>query len=140
MRLLNTRTLQIEYFAAEAPQYTILTHTWGGEEVTFQECESRDSTIETRYGFRKFSEFCKIAAEAGDDYAWADTCFIDKSSSAELSESISSIYSWYRTSDLCYVYLSSVSEIAGGNHERFGRLVTLRLGSRITHRSEASHI
>ncbi|KAK3353387.1 hypothetical protein B0T25DRAFT_607673 [Lasiosphaeria hispida] len=39
---------------------------------------------------------CKMAAEAGISYAWVDTCFIDKSSSAELTEAINSMYRRYR--------------------------------------------
>jgi hypothetical protein len=34
-----------------------------------------------------------------------DTCCIDKSSSAELSEAINSMFAWYRDSAMCYVYL-----------------------------------
>ena len=42
------------------------------------------------------------------DYLWVDTCCIDKSSSAELSEAINSMYSWYYGSKRCIVYLSDV--------------------------------
>jgi hypothetical protein len=37
-----------------------------------------------------------------------DTCCIDKTSSAELSEAINSMFSWYRDAAICYVYLSDV--------------------------------
>ncbi|KAH7082423.1 hypothetical protein FB567DRAFT_447580, partial [Paraphoma chrysanthemicola] len=33
---------------------------------------------------------------------------IDKTSSAELSEAINSMYRWYRDSSICYAYLSGV--------------------------------
>jgi hypothetical protein len=33
---------------------------------------------------------------------------IDKSSSAELSEAINSMFAWYQTSTVCYAYLSDV--------------------------------
>jgi len=39
-------------------------------------------------------------------YAWVDTCCIDKSSSAELSEAINSTFAWYKHCALCMVYLS----------------------------------
>jgi hypothetical protein len=55
-------------------------------------------------------QFCAPqAAQAGLHYMWIDTCCIDKSSSAELSEAINSMFSWYRNADICYVYLSDVA-------------------------------
>ena len=40
---------------------------------------------------------------------WAvDTCCIDKSSSAELTESINSMYRWYQEAAICYAYLFDV--------------------------------
>lgn len=35
-----------------------------------------------------------------------DSCCIDKSSSAELTEAINSMFKWYREAGLCIVYLS----------------------------------
>jgi hypothetical protein len=43
-------------------------------------------------------------------YLWIDTCCIDKSSSAELSEAINSMYRWYEESNVCYAYLEDVEE------------------------------
>nr|OQO28749.1 hypothetical protein B0A51_02518 [Rachicladosporium sp. CCFEE 5018] len=44
----------------------------------------------------------------GLEYLWVDTCCIDKTSSAELSESINSMYTWYQLAVGCYAYLSDV--------------------------------
>ncbi|EIW51956.1 HET-domain-containing protein, partial [Trametes versicolor FP-101664 SS1] len=41
---------------------------------------------------------------------WSDACCIDKSSSAELSEAINSMYEWYRLAHVCYVYLEDVPD------------------------------
>ncbi|KAK0639579.1 hypothetical protein B0T16DRAFT_311749, partial [Cercophora newfieldiana] len=38
-----------------------------------------------------------------------DTYYIDKTSSAELSKAINSIYIWYQKSRICYAYLADVS-------------------------------
>lgn len=57
----------------------------------------------------KVKGFCKVAREAGYRLAWNDACCIDKTSSAELSEAINSMFEWYRLSDMCYVYLADVS-------------------------------
>lgn len=49
------------------------------------------------------------AAKDGHDYIWIDTLCIDKSSSAELSEAINSMYQWYEEAEVCYVYLADLS-------------------------------
>ncbi|OJT08197.1 Vegetative incompatibility protein HET-E-1 [Trametes pubescens] len=58
----------------------------------------------------KIKRFCKVAREAGFRLVWNDACCIDKSSSAELSEALNSMYEWYRLSDMCYVYLVDVPD------------------------------
>jgi hypothetical protein len=41
MRLLNAYTLEIEHFLQrEVPEYVILSHTWGKDEVTLQDMQS----------------------------------------------------------------------------------------------------
>jgi hypothetical protein len=44
------------------------------------------------------------------EWCWVDTCCIDKSSSAELSEAINSMFKWYEQSIVCIAYLSDVPE------------------------------
>jgi hypothetical protein len=39
---------------------------------------------------------------------WIDTCCIDKTSSAELSEAINSMFKWYGDAEICYAYLQDV--------------------------------
>lgn len=41
MRLLNTRTLRLEYFHDQntAPKYAILSHTWGDDEILFADLD-----------------------------------------------------------------------------------------------------
>jgi hypothetical protein len=107
MRLLDTKTLELhEFFGANIPPYAILSHTWGQDEVSLQEMQSRNA--ESKAGYDKILRCCEMAAAAGFHYAWVDTCCIDKTSSAELSEAINSMYQWYRLSEVCYVYLSDV--------------------------------
>jgi hypothetical protein len=57
-------------------------------------------------GFRKVKYLCDQAKEDGFEYAWIDTCCIDKSDPAELSLSLNSMFTWYRESAVCYAYLS----------------------------------
>jgi len=38
MRLIDVDTLEIKFFSEKnVPEYAILSHTWGGDEITFQE-------------------------------------------------------------------------------------------------------
>lgn len=48
---------------------------------------------------------CELALQSDIPYAWVDTCCIDKSSSAELTEAINSTYNYYRRSEICYAYI-----------------------------------
>ncbi|KAI0849025.1 HET-domain-containing protein [Daldinia vernicosa] len=109
MRLIDVNTLELkEFFSEKAPPYAILSHTWkGGTEVTFQEWEraATDSTVKRKEGYIKIVEACRRAQADGLQYLWCDTNCIDKSSSAELSEAINSMFAWYRDSSVCYAYL-----------------------------------
>ncbi|KIJ63748.1 hypothetical protein HYDPIDRAFT_112685 [Hydnomerulius pinastri MD-312] len=56
-------------------------------------------------GWQKLKAFCDLARrEYACTWAWADTCCIDKRSSAELEESIRSMYQWYSAAEVCVVY------------------------------------
>lgn len=106
MRLLNVETHQLEeFFESSRPPYAILSHTWGKNETTYQDL--RDGRKEGQ-GWNKIEAFCSKAYRKGYEYVWVDTCCIDKSSSAELSEAINSMYQWYQDSEICYVYMSDV--------------------------------
>jgi hypothetical protein len=49
---------------------------------------------------------------------WIDSCCIDKTSSAELSEAINSMFRWYQNAQVCYAYLSDVPAIEDLDHYR----------------------
>lgn len=110
MRLLNARTLQLEEFFNDPrgiPDYAILSHTWGAEEVTLK--DMRNGSAQNKLHFQKIQFACSQACRHGYEYAWVDTCCIDKSSSSELSEAINSMFEWYRKSKVCYAYLEGIS-------------------------------
>ncbi|KAB5515512.1 heterokaryon incompatibility protein-domain-containing protein [Coniochaeta sp. 2T2.1] len=116
MWLLDTRTLELHEFTGDnIPSYAILSHVWGAEEVSFAEIKKpkHREAAGKKSGFSKIERCCAQALGDGHEWAWVDSCCIDKRSSAELSEAINSMYSWYANSDCCYVYLADVS--AGGN-------------------------
>ncbi|KAH0550954.1 hypothetical protein GP486_007681, partial [Trichoglossum hirsutum] len=99
----------VEFVGKNIPCYAVLSHTWGSddEEVTFNDLVNGGG--KSKAGYRKI-HFCgKQAANDGLQFFWVDTCCIDKSSSAELSEAINSMFRWYQDAARCYVYLSDVS-------------------------------
>lgn len=119
MWVLNTKTIRLSEFDLETiPQYAILSHTWGPQEVSFQDMQIFSMTgqplSEGHLGFKKVKRCCDLARYQQYSYLWIDTCCIDKKSSAELSEAINSMYFWYATSAICYAYLS---DHAGGTRK-----------------------
>jgi hypothetical protein len=112
MRLLHRETDGAfgfsQYYVDDIPSYAILSHTWGAdeEEVTFLDIQN--NTAQAKVGFRKL-EFCANQARSeGYTYVWVDSCCIDKSNNAELSEALNSMFRWYREAQKCYVYLADV--------------------------------
>ncbi|KAH9920850.1 heterokaryon incompatibility protein-domain-containing protein [Epithele typhae] len=95
--------------------YAILSHVWGDQEDSFQQvqllnsqsfqpgCSTRDLLSP------KIRMCCMLAESYGYRWIWADTTCINKESSAELSEGINSMFSYYAASQICVVYLHDVS-------------------------------
>ena len=115
MRLLRTKVdvdvqgsikLVLKDFAQSIPPYAILSHTWGAGEVLFADVHRED--VSDLEGFQKIRSAMDQARRDGFAYVWIDTCCIDKSSSAELSEAINSMYTWYQAAERCYAYLADV--------------------------------
>ncbi|EHK17416.1 uncharacterized protein TRIVIDRAFT_173096 [Trichoderma virens Gv29-8] len=106
MRLLRTDTLEAQEFEyGNIPQYAILSHRWGKDELTLQDLEQG---VTEKQGHKKVQQFCSRAKADGFDYGWVDTCCINKTSSAELSEAINSMYLWYYQAERCYAYLVDI--------------------------------
>ncbi|KAF2807550.1 HET-domain-containing protein [Mytilinidion resinicola] len=106
-----------EFTEDEIPPYAILSHTWGpdGDEVTYKDII--DGTGSGKAGYDKL-RFCAVQAKNdGLGYCWIDTCCIDKTNAAELTESINSMFRWYQNAIKCYVFLADVS-IPGGEDDR----------------------
>ncbi|KAE8451711.1 hypothetical protein EG329_003168 [Mollisiaceae sp. DMI_Dod_QoI] len=118
MRLLDVRKYKVKEFTGrDIPPYAILSHTWDTDkaEVTLQDIES--GRADQLPGFRKLVGCCEQAYNDGFDYVWIDTCCIDKTSSAELSEAINSMFIWYGDAEICYAYLSDVRGDGDGDQQ-----------------------
>lgn len=120
--------------------YAILSHRWSEDpnhEILFADINEIDEyttkesvTIvknaqytginpSTKPAFKKLKGAARQALNNGYGYLWADTCCIDKNSSAELSEAINSMWAWYESSNVCLVYLFDVPTISARTLEVF---------------------
>jgi hypothetical protein len=141
MRLINARTKKLEEFFGDCiPKYAILSHTWGADEISFQELRDYYNQVLTQErgragitgdaisnsplpaqvdpdeglpsqkpgGWMKIVGTCALALGHELEYAWIDTCCIDKTSSAELQEAINSMFRWYQNSEICFAFLSDI--------------------------------
>ncbi|KAH8817020.1 heterokaryon incompatibility protein-domain-containing protein [Xylogone sp. PMI_703] len=108
MRLLNSSTHKFKEFMADnaIPPYAILSHTWGDDEISFEDWYSLSlPEIESKEGFEKLKYCLDQASLDKIEWLWIDTCCIDKRSSAELSEAINTMFRWYQNAHVGYVYL-----------------------------------
>ncbi|KAI0746293.1 heterokaryon incompatibility protein-domain-containing protein [Daedaleopsis nitida] len=114
MWLLKTDRPELRYFSQPPEKYAILSHVWGQNEQSFQDvqalaCQHSSSSNPRVLASEKIRDCCLYAEADGYEWLWIDTCCIDKTSSAELSEAINSMYQWYAKASVCYVYLHDVS-------------------------------
>ena len=114
MRLLDTSTAEFRW--VDEPRhvsYAILSHVWvkdgeGPPEQSFQDVKkilkqsirlkvwppNRKDSLPRKLS-EKIRRCCAISREHGFDSVWADSCCIDKTRSAELSEAINSMFRYY---------------------------------------------
>lgn len=96
-----------DFPVSQLPPYAILSHTWRNDEVIWADIQRGTAT--QKPSFDKIRHCCLQALKDGLEWVWIDSCCIDKSSSAELSEAINSMYNWYQQADICYAHLEGVS-------------------------------
>lgn len=136
MWLINTSSLLLEsVLEPRNVQYAILSHTWEQDEVSLQDFGNLDFA-RRKAGFSKIEKTCQIAKSRGLKYAWVDTCCIDKTSSAELTEAINSMFEWYKQAQVCFAFISDLPSVvaggpmldwlAGGDYRWFSRGLTLQ--------------
>jgi hypothetical protein len=116
MWLLNTETLELQgFFSDKIPAYAILSHTWGDDELLFDDARHGRSHLLNcgKKALPKVLQSVSRAKADGWTHIWIDTCCIDKSSSSELSEAINSMFRWYQGSSICYAYLSDFDSRSG---------------------------
>ncbi|KAI7159613.1 hypothetical protein KC349_g4003 [Hortaea werneckii] len=115
MRLLH-RDAQGTYHLKEIAdaleeRYAILSHRWypDGDILYADFANQHQPGTREKQGWRKLQYAVDQAERDGYRYVWIDTCCIDKTSSAELSEAINSMFFWYQRAQVCYAYLWDMS-------------------------------
>ncbi|KOS16779.1 Vegetative incompatibility protein HET-E-1 [Escovopsis weberi] len=69
----------------------------------------RTGRVLLKAGWQKVVESCEVALELKLEWIWIDTCCIDKTSSAELSEALNSMFEWYERAAVCIAFLHDVT-------------------------------
>ncbi|KAI6004539.1 hypothetical protein F5J12DRAFT_913667 [Pisolithus orientalis] len=80
--------------------YVMFSHTWQGKEPSFQDVNLVNSVwdLPDTPLNNKLRVFCQETRRLGYNWAWSDTCCIDKSTSPILNQSLTSMYKWYANS------------------------------------------
>ncbi|KAF8843065.1 hypothetical protein BDN67DRAFT_964969 [Paxillus ammoniavirescens] len=114
-----SREEAIRNIVAQMLKYAILSHRWFHKgEPNFQAMVSKEG-LDDLPGYEKLVKFYRRAEELGCSLAWADTCCIDKTSSAELEEAIRSMFKWYRNSEVCIVHLANSAQPTHFQHDEW---------------------
>lgn len=92
--------------------------------MTFEDLLKNDH--KHKRGYSKIEECRRLTISHYCDWFWVDTCCIDKSSSAELSEAINSMYAWYQRAENCIVYLADVPNVPISKSRWYSRGWTLQ--------------
>ena len=96
-------TLQSTY------HYGMFSHKWEDNEPVFEQvilmvvCELEESPTHD-----KLKVFCKIVRDSGLQWAWSDTCCINKADHFVLEEALVSMLKWYQGSALTVIFLFDV--------------------------------
>lgn len=91
------------------PPYAVLSHTWGPDAEELSLRDLVDGAGKAKAGYDKLRFCAHQARRDGLTHFWIDTCCIDKSNSAELTEALNSMFRWYRRAERCYVFLPDVA-------------------------------
>ncbi|KAF8129810.1 hypothetical protein EV363DRAFT_1417516 [Boletus edulis] len=112
--LVSSTTTRIDYVRIKREvrqhfQYVMLSHKWEDNEPSFQQVvHIAVHDLETSPTHDKLQTFCNIVRGAGFNWAWSDTCCIDKSDHVVLQEALIAMFRWYQGSAMVIVFLRGV--------------------------------
>ncbi|KAI5980846.1 hypothetical protein EDC04DRAFT_2917210 [Pisolithus marmoratus] len=102
---------RIRQLVAKFFGYVMFSHAWQGNEPSFREVNVAKSVWDLPEAplNEKLRNFCRETRRRGHNWAWSDTCCIDKAASSILNQSLTSMYKWYADSAATLVFLAGVA-------------------------------
>lgn len=124
MRMLSSMNSRVRFRSFNSPKavvgdYAMLSHVWNDVEQSYHEIarlERAGAAVNDARLSSKVREFHRLAQLYRCPWIWMDAPCIDKKSSAEISESIRSMFKWYSQSSVCFAYLADVPSDSGPIH------------------------
>ncbi|KAF8550490.1 hypothetical protein OG21DRAFT_1513946 [Imleria badia] len=112
--LVSSMTTRVDYVRIKREvrqyfRYVMLSHKWENNEPLFQQVvHIAVYDLDESPTHDKLQTFCKIVRDAGFDWAWSDTCCINKSDHFVLQEALVAMFKWYQGSAMMIVFLRGV--------------------------------
>ncbi|KAF8441381.1 hypothetical protein L210DRAFT_3503460 [Boletus edulis BED1] len=112
--LVSSMTKRIDYVRIKREvrqyfQYVMLSHKWEDNEPLFQKViHIAVYDLDKSPTHDKLQTFCRIVRDAGFNWAWSDTCCIDKTDHFVLQEALVAMFRWYQGSTMVIVFLRGV--------------------------------
>ena len=101
--------VRIEHDVTEYYRYGMFSHKWEDNEPLFEQViRMVVYKLEESPTHDKLRMFCKIVQDAGLQWAWSDTCCINKADHFVLEEALVAMFKWYEESALTIVFLFDV--------------------------------
>ena len=105
--------VRIEEEVGNFYRYAMLSHTWEGDEPPYDELiKIVVYDLEASPTHNKLQMFCKIVRDEGFNWAWSDTCCIDKRDHFVLQEALVRMFKWYEGSAMTIIFLFDVDKLA----------------------------
>ena len=104
---------RIEQEVTDYYRYATFSHKWEKHEPLFEKVlHVVVYDLEESSTHDKLQMFCKIVREAGFQWAWSDTCCINKADHFVLQEALVAMFKWYEGSSLTVVFLRGVRSLS----------------------------
>ena len=101
--------VHIKREVTEYYRYGMFSHKWEDNEPLFEQVICMVvHTLEESPTHDKLKMFCKIVQDAGLQWAWSDTCCINKADHFVLEEALAAMFKWYEGCALTVVFLFDV--------------------------------
>ena len=91
----------------------MFSHKWEDNEPLFQQVlQTAVYDLEKSPTHEKLQTFCKIVRDGGYEWAWSDTCCINKSDNFMLQEALVAMFKWYQGAAKTIVFLRGVHSLS----------------------------